>query len=318
MMAHEFGLLRRILKAESGLKLSEDKQDMLEGKLRPLLKEFALPSLSHLALALLKPGGDHLRARVAQAVTVQESYFFRDKVPFHYFADAMLPALMARREGTRRLRIWCAATATGQEPYSLAMTLAGKAQELAGWTVEIVATDFVEDALAKARKGVYSQFEVQRGLPVTLLVKHFRQVGSAWEIAPELRARVDFRVHNLLDDCTGLGLFDVIFCRNVLIYFDEPTKRGVLARLAGQLASDGYLVIGAAETTTGLSSDFMNVPEGHHGIFRFAPEAAALAQARAGPAGCARSDVHTGAEAPAHVERRREAGTVLDNPQAWN
>ena len=298
MMAHEFGLLRRILKAESGLKLSEDKQDMLEGKLRPLLKEFALPSLSHLALALLKPGGEHLRARVAQAVTVQESYFFRDKVPFQYFADTMLPALMARREDTRRVRVWCAAAATGQEPYSLAMALADKARELAGWTVEIIATDFVEDALAKARKGVYSQFEVQRGLPVTLLVKHFRQVGSAWEIAPELREQIDFRIHNLLDDCTGLGLFDVIFCRNVLIYFDEPTRRAVLARLAGQLASDGYLVIGAAETTTGLSDDFIGVPEGHHGIFRFTPEAAALADARARGASGASHDMHTGAGAP--------------------
>jgi chemotaxis protein methyltransferase CheR len=296
MMAHEFGLLRRILKAESGLKLSEDKQDMLEGKLRPLLKEFALPSLSHLALALLKPGGEHLRSRVAQAVTVQESYFFRDKVPFQYFADTMLPALMARRKDTRRLRVWCAAAATGQEPYSLAMALADKAQELAGWDVELVATYFVEDALAKARKGVYSQFEVQRGLPVTLLVKHFRQVGSAWEIAPELRGRVDFRIHNLLDDCTGLGLFDVIFCRNVLIYFDELTKRPVLARLAGQLASDGYLVIGAAETTRGLSDDFMGVPEGHHGVFRFTPDAAALAEARA-VSRTASHNVHTGAVA---------------------
>jgi chemotaxis protein methyltransferase CheR len=280
MMAHEFGLLRRILKAESGLKLAEDKQDMLEAKLRPLLKEFAFPSLSHLALALLKPGGEHLRSRVAQAVTVQESYFFRDKVPFQYFADTMLPTLMARREDTHRLRIWCAAAATGQEPYSLAMALAGKAKQLAGWNVEIVATDFVEDALAKARKGIYSQFEVQRGLPVTLLVKHFRQAGSAWELEPMLRESVDFRVHNLLDDCSALGRFDVIFCRNVLIYFDEVTKRAVLARLAGQLASDGYLVLGAAETTSGHSSDFMNVPEGHHGIFRFTPGAAATVAAR--------------------------------------
>lgn len=285
MMAHEFSLLRRILAAESGLNLGDDKQEMLEGKLRPLLKEFDLPSHSHLALALLKPGSEQLRARVAQAVTVQESYFFRDKVPFQYFADAMLPALMARREGTRRLRIWCAAAATGQEPYSLAIALAGKERELSGWNIEIVATDFVEDALAKARKGVYSQFEVQRGLPVTLLIKHFRQVGSAWEIEPALRARVDFRVHNLLDDCGALGLFDVIFCRNVLIYFGEATKRAVLARLAGQLASDGYLVLGAAETTTGHSAAFMNVPEGHHGIFRFTPEAAALAAAEQRTAG---------------------------------
>jgi chemotaxis protein methyltransferase CheR len=142
MMAHEFGLVRRILKERSGLNLGEDKQEMLEGKLRPLLKEFELPSLSHLALALMKPDAHHLRTRVAQAVTVQESYFFRDKVPFNYFIDVMLPKLMAQREVSRRIRVWCAAAATGQEPYSLAMELAERERQLAGWTVEIVAHGF--------------------------------------------------------------------------------------------------------------------------------------------------------------------------------
>jgi chemotaxis protein methyltransferase CheR len=280
MMAHEFGLVRRILKEHSGLNLGEDKQDLLEGKLRPLLREFALPSLSHLVLAMMKADAHHLRSRVAQAVTVQESYFYRDKVPFHYFIDAMLPKLMAKREDSRRIRIWCAAAATGQEPYSLAMELAERDGKLVGWTVEIVATDFVEDALGKARKGIYSQFEVQRGLPVSLLVKYFNKVGNAWEISPDIGGKVEFRTHNLLDDGEALGTFDVIFCRNVLIYFDEAIKRAVLCRLASRLAADGYLVLGAAETTTGLSHDFTAVPEGHHGIFSFTPEAVASARAR--------------------------------------
>src|SRR3989337_1594805 len=163
MMAHEFALVRRILKDESGLNLGEDKQDMLEGKLRPLLREFALPTLSHLVLAMMKPDAHHLRSRVAQAVTVQESYFFRDKVPFNYFVDAMLPTLMTKRESERHIRVWCAATATGQEPYSLAMELAERDSKLAGWTVAIVATDFVEDALEKARKRLYSPFDVHTG-----------------------------------------------------------------------------------------------------------------------------------------------------------
>ncbi len=280
MMTHEFGLVRRILKEGSGLNLGADKQDMLEGKLRPLMAEFALPSLSHLVLAMMKPEAHHLRSRVAQAVTVQESYFFRDKAPFDYFIDVMLPRLMARRKESHRIKIWCAAAATGQEPYSLAMELAERSDKLAGWIVEILATDFVEDALTKARKGLYSQFEVQRGLPVSLLVKYFKKVGNVWEIRPDIRKRVEFRAHNLLDDCQALGTFDVIFCRNVLIYFDDATKRAVLARLAGQLASDGYLVLGAAETVTGLSDTFMAVSEGHHGIFSFTPEAASAAQAR--------------------------------------
>jgi chemotaxis protein methyltransferase CheR len=169
------------------------------------LKTFDLPSLSHLALGLLKPDAHELRARVAQAVTVQESYFFRDKVPFQYFPNAILPRLMARRGASRRIRVWCAAAATGQEPYSLAMALAERDRELLGWTIEIVATDFAEDALGKARKGLYSQFEVQRGLPVSLLVKHFQKVGTGWELGADIRRRVDFRVHNLLDGCEGLG-----------------------------------------------------------------------------------------------------------------
>jgi chemotaxis protein methyltransferase CheR len=160
MRAHEFALLRRIIKDESGLNLGDDKVDMLEAKLRPLLKEFGAPSIAHLTLALMKPDAHRLRARVSQAVSIQESYFFRDKAPFQYFIDVMLPRLMMRRQASRRIRVWCAAAATGQEPYSLAIELAERKQQLAGWTVEIVATDFVEEALQRARKGVYSQFEV--------------------------------------------------------------------------------------------------------------------------------------------------------------
>ncbi len=279
MMAHEFNLLRRMLKEHSGLNLGDDKEDMLEAKLRPLLKELGLPSIAHLTLALMKPNAHRLRARVAQAVTVQESYFFRDKAPFHYFIDEMLPKLMAKREASRRIRVWCAAAATGQEPYSLAIELAERERQLTGWTVEIVATDFAEEALHRARKGVYSQFEVQRGLPVSLLVKYFDKVGSAWEMSAGIRGKVDFRAHNLLDDGAELGTFDVIFCRNVLIYFDDATKRAVLGRLAMRLASDGYLVLGAAETTTSHHSpDFMAVPEHHHGVFCFTPAAAARAR----------------------------------------
>jgi chemotaxis protein methyltransferase CheR len=280
MRAHEFALLRRIIKDESGLNLGDDKVDMLEAKLRPLLKEFGAPSIAHLTLALMKPDAHRLRARVSQAVSIQESYFFRDKAPFQYFIDVMLPRLMMRRQASRRIRVWCAAAATGQEPYSLAIELAERKQQLAGWTVEIVATDFVEEALQRARRGVYSQFEVQRGLPVSLLVKYFNKVEKGWEINPDIRAKVGFRAHNLLEDCRELGKFDVIFCRNVLIYFDEDAKRAVISRLAAQLAPDGYFVLGAAETTTSYSSEFMPVPENRHGVFCFTPAAASAARTR--------------------------------------
>jgi chemotaxis protein methyltransferase CheR len=280
MMAHEFFLLRRLLKEYSGLHLGDDKEDLLEARLRPVLRELGLSSIAHLALSMMKPDAHLLRERVAQAATVQETYFFRDKAPFHCFVDVMLPRLMVRLELSRQIRVWCAASATGQEAYSLAIELAERERQLAGWTVEIVATDFVEEALERARKGVYSQFEVQRGLPVSLLVKYFSKVGRGWEISPDIRARVEFRLHNLLQDCSALGRFDVIFCRNVLIYFDDATKRRVLSRLAAQLAPDGYLVLGSAETTTSHSSDFMMVPEHYRGVFCFTPAAAMAARAR--------------------------------------
>jgi chemotaxis protein methyltransferase CheR len=275
MMAHEFNLLRRVLKERSGIELGEDKMDLVEAKLRPLLREFEFPSFAHLTLALTKPDADQLRSRVARSIAVRESYFFRNKTPFTYFADVMLPQLMEARRASRRIRIWCAAASTGQEAYSLAMLLAEAGERLDGWNVEILATDFVDEALDRAKEGVYSQFEVQRGLSVSRLVTFFQKVGKGWQIKPEIRSQVVFREHNLLDDCQGLGRFDVILCRNVLIYFDESLKRAVLGRLAEQLATDGYLVLGSAETTSGLSPDFMPVPENCHGIFNFTPAAVA-------------------------------------------
>ncbi|MGZ5917607.1 MAG: CheR family methyltransferase [Methyloceanibacter sp.] len=284
MTPQEFNYLRLILQERSGLSLSEDRRELLEARLRPLLKTFDFPSVSALMLALMRPEAEYLRLRVAQAVSVQESYFFRDKVPFQYFSKVMLPKLMEARAGTRQLRFWCAAAATGQEPYSLAMQLADRANQLSGWTVDILATDFAEDALRKARKGIFSQFEVQRGLPVSLLVRYFRKVGGGWEITPDIRAMVRFRADNLVLDSQEPGGFDVIFCRNVLIYFDEDTKRRVLAKLAAKLAGDGYLVLGAAETTTGLSQDFVAVPEARHGVFVMTREAQEAKAARKGQA----------------------------------
>ena len=175
--------------------------------------------------------------------------------------------------------MWCAAAATGQEPYSLAIELAEHERQLSGWTVEIIASDFAEEALEKARKGVYSQFEVQRGLPISLLVKYFKKGERGWRLSPDIGERVTFRTHNLLQDCRAFGKFEVIFCRNVLIYFDDATKSAVLSRLAAQLAPDGYLVLGAAETTTNHSNEFMAVPENRAGVFCFTA-AASLARAR--------------------------------------
>ena len=167
-----------------------------------------------------------------------------------------MPALLAARASQRRIRIWCAAASSGQEPYSLAMCLKEMAAKLAGWRVDIVATDISRDVLEKANAGIYSQFEVQRGLPVQHLIKYFVQKGETWQITPDIRAMVEFRPFNLLNDFMPLGNFDVVFCRNVLIYFDQPTKLDILNRIARVMPKDGYLMLGAAETVVGLTEAF--------------------------------------------------------------
>ncbi len=185
---------------------------------------------------------------MVEAMTTNETFFFRDRVPFDLFRDVVLPEALARNAARRKLRIWCAAASTGQEPYSLAMLLQEAAPRLAGWQVDLVATDISTEVLEKAKLGIYSQFEVQRGLPVQWLLKYFTQSGDQWQIAPSLRAMVEFRQFNLLQGFEALGTFDVIFCRNVLIYFDAPTKSEILARFGTSLAPGGALLLGAAET----------------------------------------------------------------------
>jgi chemotaxis protein methyltransferase CheR len=193
---------------------------------------------------------------VVEAMTTNETFFFRDKIPFDHFRDTVIPALIAARAREKRVRIWCTAASTGQEPYSLAMALKSMGSAIAGYRIDILATDLSSEVLEKAKTGIYSQFEVQRGLPVQLLVKFFDQVGETWQLAPELRSMVQFRPLNLLNDFSVLGSFDVVFCRNVLIYFDQENKISVLNRIARQMPDDGYLVLGAAETVIGLTEAF--------------------------------------------------------------
>jgi chemotaxis protein methyltransferase CheR len=207
-----------------------------------------------------------------------ESFFFRDKIPFEHFRDTIMPELIASRAARRRIRIWCAAASTGQEPYSLAMSLGEMADRISGWRIEIIATDISNEVLEKSRAGIYSQFEVQRGLPIALLLKYFTQIGDNWQIAASIRAMVQFRPLNLIGDFSHLGVFDVVFCRNVLLYFDQQTKSRVLDQVARRMERDGYLVLGAAETVVGLTDCFKPVAESR-GLY--APSTAAVA-AKAG------------------------------------
>jgi chemotaxis protein methyltransferase CheR len=258
---NDYDFLRKCLKQRSGLVLSADKQYLVESRLLPVARKAGLATLGELVSMLRGAHDSALMIAVVEAMTTNESFFFRDKAPFEHFRATIMPALIEARRTARSIRIWCAAASTGQEPYSLAMCLKEIEREILGWRIEMVATDLSGEVLEKARQGIYSQFEVQRGLPIQLLVKHFTRSGEFWQIAPELRAMVRYRQLNLLADFSQLGTFDIVFCRNVLIYFDAETKTDVLNRIARVTAPDGYLVLGAAETVVGLTDRFKMVAE---------------------------------------------------------
>jgi chemotaxis protein methyltransferase CheR len=262
----DFEYLRKFLKDQSGLDLALDKQYLVESRLTPLARKAGLSGISDL-VQKMKSGAGALSVDVVEAMTTNETFFFRDKTPFEHLRDTVIPALVQARAARRSLRIWCAAGSTGQEPYSIAMCLKEYGAALAGWRTEIIATDLSNEVLEKSRAGLYSQFEVQRGLPIQLLIKYFKQVGELWQINADIRAMVQHRQLNLLQDFSHLGTFDVVFCRNVLIYFDQETKIRIFTRLAKRMESDGFLALGAAETVVGLTDVFKPHPD-KRGLYR--------------------------------------------------
>ncbi len=231
--------------------VGSDKQYLLEARLAPILRREGLSSLDRLVDRLGKDGGEELEREITEAVATHETLFFRDTKPFDHLRTAGVPDLLRNRPAGTKLRIWSAAAATGQETYSLAMTLAdlGLADRS---RAEIVGTDLAREPLARARAGLYTQYEVQRGLSVQRLLKHFTQEGHEWQVEAGLRALCRFRQWNLLDDPAPLGRFDIVFCRNVLFYFNRKVRTQVLARIRKQLAPDGLLYLGAAESAAGL------------------------------------------------------------------
>ena len=255
MTPFDYEYLRKLLKERSGLDLSTDKQYLVESRLIPLARKSGLSGIGEL-VSKMKSGAPSLITEVVEAMTTNETFFFRDKIPFEHLRDTVLPLMLKARANARSLRIWSAACSTGQEPYSIAMCLKEKAPLLSGWRIEIVATDLSQEVLEKSRAGIYSQFEVQRGLPIQMLVKHFTQSGEIWQVNADIRAMVQHRQLNLLQDFSQLGRFDVIFCRNVLIYFDQETKINVFERLNKAMEPDGMLMLGAAESVVGITDAF--------------------------------------------------------------
>jgi chemotaxis protein methyltransferase CheR len=262
----DYEYLRKLLREQSGLDLSADKQYLIESRLLPLSRKAGLAGIGDL-VQKMKAGSTSITTQVVEAMTTNETFFFRDKTPFDHFRDSIMPEILRARTSRKSVRIWCAAGSTGQEPYSLAMCLKEMNGALAGWRVEIIATDLSQEVLEKSKAAIYSQFEVQRGLPIQLLVKYFKQTGEFWQVNAEVRAMVQHRQLNLLHDFSQLGLFDVIFCRNVLIYFDQDTKIKIFSRLAKATEVDGFLVLGAAETVVGLTDVFKPFPE-RRGLYR--------------------------------------------------
>jgi chemotaxis protein methyltransferase CheR len=261
----EYEYLRKFLKDNSGLDLSADKQNLIESRLAPVARREGFSSVAALLTALRTKRDEKLMAMVTDAMTTNETFFFRDKLPFDQFKSDVLPALAKTRSGSD-VKIWCAACSTGQEPYSLAMIMDECAGQFPRLKLDITATDISLRCLEKAQAGLYTQFEVQRGLPITTMVKYFEKVDEMWRISPKIRSAVRFRAFNLLDDLRGMGRQDVIYCRNVLIYFDLETKKRVLEQMAGLLADDGYLFLGAAETVLGITDAFKPMP-GMRGLY---------------------------------------------------
>ena len=270
MIPDDFDFVSQFFKARSGLVLTRDKAYLLDSRLMPVARKKDMKSVDEL-IAAMRLGRDvQLLNDVTEAMTINESFFFRDIKPFDMFRNTVLPMMLENRAAKKSFRIWCAACSSGQEPYSLAMILREEAARLTGWRTEIIATDISSEMVAKAKAGIYSQFEVQRGLPIQLLVKYFKKHEDLWQIDASLRAMVRFREFNLLHNLKGLGGFDVVYCRNVLIYFDNETKGKVLSQIRDLMPDDGRLFLGGAETVLGITDRFKPVPQ-QRGLYEPSP-----------------------------------------------
>jgi chemotaxis protein methyltransferase CheR len=285
MTPEEFEFLAGLVRKRSGLVLSNDKTYLLESRLTPIARKAELGGIPELVSALRKGTNETLAAAVTEAMTTNESFFFRDKTPFDLFNDKILPHMMKTRGAQRKLRIWSAAASTGQEIYSLAMLIDNE-PSTSGWTFDLLGTDLSREVLERAKEGMYTQFEVQRGLPIQLLMKYFTQIGESWQLDAKIRNKAQFKENNLLEPLTSLGRFDIIFCRNVLIYFDQPTKKMVLERMANMMPEDGCLLLGAAETVVGITDAFKPVP-GARGLYARNPELIGKVDVPAVPAAAA-------------------------------
>jgi chemotaxis protein methyltransferase CheR len=259
-------ILASLLENRTGQQLTLSRRWRIDSALASILREHELTSLDQLVARIVTGREQALSEQVIDALLNNETYFYRDKLPF----DLLLGGPLARLERTRkdrRLSIWCAGCSTGQEVYSLAMSLAAEASRWSGWRIDILGTDLSRSAIQRAKSGSYSQFEVQRGLPISQMVRWFDEVGGgAWQISADIRRQVRFEIRNLIEPAPAPGRFDIILCRNVLLYFSSDVRRLVFTRLSQAIAPDGTLMLGAGETTLGQTDRFVSDPD-HRGLY---------------------------------------------------
>ncbi len=268
MTPEDFNFICRLVQERSGIVLEPGKEYLVETRLTPLVRQLQLNSIGELIGQLRSCPANGVPAQIVEAMVTTETLFFRDHLAFESLRKVVIPELMQRRHKERRLGIWCAACASGQEPYSVALLLREHFPELAGWEVSLLATDLSQEMLTRAREGRYNQIEVNRGLPVTLLVKHFQQQGNMWQLNADVRSRVEFREINLARPWPFLPSMDLVLLRNVMIYFDVETKKAILGRVARLLRSDGYLLLGSAETTLFLDDSYRRVEQIKAGFYQ--------------------------------------------------
>ena len=276
MTGLDFEFFCKLMLERSGLVLTPQKSYLVKSRLEPVMRSEGVTSVEALLTKIRSERPEPLIQACVNALATHESYFFRDGTPFEHLVQSQLPALIAARRATKRLRIWCAACSSGQEPYSIAIILQEMSAKLPGWTLEVLGTDMSAPILEKAKSGFYSDFEVKRGLSPERLDRWFTAENGGWRLSPTVRQMVRFKSHNLLKGAAGLGTFDLILCRNVLIYFNVDNKRLVLNSLSRALAPDGSLLLGTAETVLGITPDF-EPPPGFRGTSRLVGRQAALA-----------------------------------------
>ncbi|MBI1758555.1 MAG: protein-glutamate O-methyltransferase CheR [Actinobacteria bacterium] len=260
LTASEFAFISSLVYREAAIVLGPGKEYLVEARLQPLSRHFGAGTVSELVQTVQRRADSEAVRRIVDALTTNETSWFRDREPFTALTDVVLPELIAARSNARQIRLWSAACSSGQEPYTLAMILRDHLP--AGWRTEMLASDISTEMLARAEAGRFSQLEVNRGLPAALLVRYFEREGTSWRVADSLRQGISFRPVNLAAPLPSMAPFDVVFLRNVLIYFDVETKRAVLKRVAALLRPDGWLFLGSAESTIGIDDGFERVVVG--------------------------------------------------------